>query len=168
MQLCDAFDMPIVSLCDTPGMMVGPEVEKTAQVRHCFAHVRRRRPRDGAYFTIVLRKGYGLGALSHGRRAPARRPSSLSDGRAREFGGMGLEGGVKLAYRKEPAAIEDPAARKAWFDGMVAKVLRGEQVAERRDLPRGGRCDRSSRHASLIVQGLKSAPQPRSFSAKGR
>ncbi len=120
-QLCDAFGLPIVSLCDTPGMMVGPEIEKVAQVRHvsrifvAAAHAR------VPFFTVVLRKGYGLGALamaggsSHASFFIVAWPSA-------EFGAMGLEGSVKLAYRKELAAIEDPARRKAWFDERVAKL----------------------------------------------
>jgi acetyl/propionyl-CoA carboxylase alpha subunit len=121
LQLCDAFGLPIVSLCDTPGMMVGPEIEKAAQVRHVSrmfvagAHVR------APWFTVVLRKGYGLGALamaggaSHASFFIVGWPSA-------EFGAMGLEGSVKLAYRKELAAIEDAAQRKAWFDDRVARL----------------------------------------------
>ena len=121
LQLCDAYDLPIISLCDTPGMMVGPEVEKTAQVRHvsrmfvAAAHIR------VPYFTIVLRKGYGLGALA--MAGGSTQTSFFIVGwPSAEFGAMGLEGSVKLAYRKELAAIADPAERKAWFDQMVAKL----------------------------------------------
>ncbi|MFC0282359.1 carboxyl transferase domain-containing protein [Camelimonas abortus] len=118
-RLCDAFDIPIVSLCDTPGMMVGPEVEKSAQVRHVSRMFVAAANATVPVFTIVLRKGYGLGALamagggSHASFFILAWPTG-------EFGAMGLEGGVKLAYRKELMAIEDPAARKAWFDRMVA------------------------------------------------
>jgi acetyl/propionyl-CoA carboxylase alpha subunit/acetyl-CoA carboxylase carboxyltransferase component len=120
-QLCDAFGLPIVSLCDTPGMMVGPEIEKAAQVRHvsrvfiAAAHV------SVPYFTVVLRKGYGLGALA---MAGGSSQSSffIVAWPSAEFGAMGLEGAVKLAYRKELAAIEDAAERKAWFEGMVGKL----------------------------------------------
>src|SRR5690606_16290241 len=63
-QLCDAFDIPIVSLCDTPGMMVGPEVEKTAQVRHVSRMFIAAANASVPIFTVVLRKGYGLGALA--------------------------------------------------------------------------------------------------------
>lgn len=119
-QLCDAFNIPMVSLCDTPGMMVGPEIEKTAQVRHVSRMFVNAANVSIPFFTIVLRKGYGLGALamaggsSHASLFTIAWPSA-------EFGPMGLEGGVKLAYRKELNAIEDPVARKAWFDEMVAK-----------------------------------------------
>jgi acetyl-CoA carboxylase carboxyltransferase component len=120
LQLCDAFDLPIVSLCDTPGFMVGPEVEKTAQVRRvCRMFV------TGAsvtvpLFAVVLRKGYGLGsqAMIAGSFHASMFTVSWPTG---EFGGMGLEGAVKLAYRKELTAIADPKQRKAWFERMVAQ-----------------------------------------------
>ena len=64
MQLCNAHGLPIVSLVDTPGFMVGPEIETRAQVRHVSrmfvvaAHLR------VPFFAVVLRKGYGLGAMA--------------------------------------------------------------------------------------------------------
>src|SRR6202022_3405157 len=62
LQLCDAFDIPIVSLCDTPGFMVGPEAEKTALVRHVCRMFVTAASITAPYFTVVLRKSYGLGA----------------------------------------------------------------------------------------------------------
>ena len=121
MRLCDAFDLPIISLCDTPGMMVGPEVEKTAQVRRVSRMFVAAANVTVPIFTVVLRKGYGLGALAMcgGSSLATFMVLSWPTG---EFGPMGLEGGVKLGYRKELLAIEDPAQRKAWFDMMVAKA----------------------------------------------
>ncbi len=120
MQLCDAFDIPLLFLCDTPGMMVGPEVEKTALVRHCSRLFVIGANLTVPYFTIVLRKGYGLGAQAMAGGS-FRAPLFTIAWPTGEFGGMGLEGAVKLGYRKELEAIEDPAARKALFDQMVAK-----------------------------------------------
>jgi len=118
-RLCDAFDLPLLSLCDTPGMMVGPEVEKSAQVRHVSRMFVAAANADVPIFTVVLRKGYGLGALAMagGSSQASARIVSWPTG---EFGPMGLEGGIKLAYRKELEAIADPAERKAWFDAKVA------------------------------------------------
>jgi acetyl/propionyl-CoA carboxylase alpha subunit/acetyl-CoA carboxylase carboxyltransferase component len=121
MQLCDAFDIPIVTLCDTPGNMVGPEYEKTGLVRHCC-----RMFVIGANITvpliaIVLRKAYGLGAqgmAGAGFHAPLIAVSWPTG----EFGGMGLEGAVKLGYRNELAAIADPEERRATYDRMVAEM----------------------------------------------
>jgi acetyl-CoA carboxylase carboxyltransferase component len=128
MQLCDAFDLPILFLCDTPGFMVGPAAERTATVRH-FA----RMFVTGANLsvptgTIVLRKGYGLGAQAMaggGFKAPLfciGWPTS-------EFGGMGLEGAVRLGMRRELRAIPDPGERERAFDAAVAAAYeRGEGI----------------------------------------
>jgi acetyl/propionyl-CoA carboxylase alpha subunit/acetyl-CoA carboxylase carboxyltransferase component len=121
MQLCDAFDIPLLFLCDTPGIMVGPEVEKTALVRHAARMFVTGASITVPFFTIVLRKGYGLGAQ-------AMAGASFKAGLftiawpTGEFGGMGLEGAVKLGYRNELAAVEDPAARKKLFDEMVKRM----------------------------------------------
>lgn len=119
MRLCDAFDIPVMFLVDTPGMMVGPEIEKTALVRHCSRLFVAGANLTVPFFSFILRKSYGLGAQGmaggsfHAPLFTLAWPSG-------EFGGMGLEGAVKLAYRKELAAIEDPAERAAKFDEMVA------------------------------------------------
>ncbi|MEC4720873.1 carboxyl transferase domain-containing protein [Noviherbaspirillum sp. CPCC 100848] len=120
MQLCDAFDLPIVSLCDTPGFMVGPDAESTAMVRHVSRMFVTAGSIDVPFFTIVLRKGYGLGAQAmaggsfHAPFFTVAWPSG-------EFGAMGLEGAVRLGYRKELEAIADLDERKAMFDRMVAQ-----------------------------------------------
>ena len=119
LQVCEAFDVPVLSLSDTPGMMVGPEVEKTALVRHCSRLFVIGANLTVPMFSVVLRKSYGLGALAMtGGSYPASVFAVAWP--TGEFGGMGLEGAVKLGYRKELAAITDPAARKAKFDEMVA------------------------------------------------
>jgi acetyl-CoA carboxylase carboxyltransferase component len=128
LQLCDAFELPVLFLCDTPGFMVGPAAEQTATVRH-FARLFL----GGANLsvptgTIVLRKGYGLGAQAMaggGFKAPLFTiawPTS-------EFGGMGLEGAVRLGMRRELDAIEDPDERERLFEQMVAAAYeRGRGV----------------------------------------
>ncbi len=121
MQLCDAFDLPILSLCDTPGMMVGPEVEKTALVRHCCRLFVIGGSITVPILTIVLRKGYGLGAQAMAGGS-FHVPLFTVAWPTGEFGGMGLEGSVKLGFRNELAAISDPAARRAAFEEMVARA----------------------------------------------
>jgi acetyl-CoA carboxylase carboxyltransferase component len=128
LQLCDAYELPVLFLCDTPGFMVGPDAERTATVRH-FA----RMFLGGANVsvptgTIVLRKGYGLGAqamASGGFKAPLFTvgwPTS-------EFGGMGLEGAVRLGMRRELDAIADEAERERVFEQLVAAAYeRGQGV----------------------------------------
>jgi acetyl-CoA carboxylase carboxyltransferase component len=121
MQLCDAFDLPLLFLCDTPGIMVGPEVEKTALVRHCSRMFVTGASLSVPFFTIVLRKGYGLGAQAMAGGS-FKAPLFTVAWPTGEFGGMGLEGAVKLGYRNELAAIDDPQQRKTTFDEMVARM----------------------------------------------
>jgi acetyl-CoA carboxylase carboxyltransferase component len=121
MQLCDAFDIPLLFLCDTPGIMVGPEIEKTALVRHSSRMFLIGANLSVPFFTIVLRKSYGLGAIAMAGGS-FKQPLFAVSWPTGEFGGMGLEGAVKLGYRAELAAIADPAERKRTFDQMVAKL----------------------------------------------
>ncbi|WP_220347758.1 carboxyl transferase domain-containing protein [Alkalilimnicola ehrlichii] len=121
MQLCDAFDLPIVSLCDTPGIMVGPAAEETALVRHAARMFTTAANIDVPLFTLVLRKGYGLGAQAMAGGS-FRDNVFIASWPTGEFGGMGLEGAVRLGYRKELAAVEDPTERQALFEQMVAKA----------------------------------------------
>jgi len=128
MQLCDAFELPILSLCDTPGFMVGPESEKTAPIRHGSRMFIVAAAMSAPIFSIVLRKGYGLGAqaMTGGTFPASFFTVAWPTG---EFGGMGLEGAVRLGYSKELAAETDPVAQKALFDSLVAKSYeRGKAV----------------------------------------
>lgn len=128
MQLCDAFDIPILSLCDCPGIMVGPEIEKTAVVRHAARMFVTSANIDVPLMTIVTRKGYGLGAQAMAGGS-FKAPLFCVTWPTGEFGGMGLEGAVKLGYRKELQAIEDPAERAATYEKMVANMYeRGKAV----------------------------------------
>lgn len=120
-QLCDAFDIPLLSLCDTPGFMVGPDAEKTALVRHVSRLYVAAANAEVPLFTIILRKAYGLGAVAMAAGS-FRVPSFVVSWPTGEFGPMGLEGSVRLAFRKELAAIEDPKAREAMFKDKVAKL----------------------------------------------
>ena len=120
MQLCDAFGLPILSLCDTPGFMVGPEAEKTALVRRVSRMFVTAGSLNVPMFTIVLRKGYGLGAQAMAGGS-FHAPFFIVSWPTGEFGGMGLEGAVRLGYRKEMEAIKDPVEQKEFFDKMVAR-----------------------------------------------
>jgi acetyl-CoA carboxylase carboxyltransferase component len=123
LQLCDAFDLPVVFLCDTPGFMVGPEAERTAQVRHFARMFVVGASLSVPYVTVVLRKGYGLGAqaMAGGSfRAPALTVAWPTG----EIGGMGLEGAVRLGFRRELDAEADPAARQALFDRLLEAAYR--------------------------------------------
>jgi acetyl-CoA carboxylase carboxyltransferase component len=121
MQLCDAFDLPILFLCDTPGIMVGPEVEKTALVRHASRMFVTGASLSVPFFTIVLRKSYGLGAQAMAGGS-FKAPFFAVSWPTGEFGGMGLEGAVKLGFRNELAAIEDPEKRRTLYEEMVERA----------------------------------------------
>jgi len=121
MQLCDAHDLPIVFLCDTPGIMVGPDAERTGLVRHASRLFVTAGGLTVPYVTVVLRKGYGLGAQAMAGGS-FHAPIFVVGWPTSEFGGMGLEGAVKLGYRNELAAIEDPEERRRTFEEMVERM----------------------------------------------
>ncbi|MDX8031784.1 carboxyl transferase domain-containing protein [Lentzea sp. BCCO 10_0856] len=119
LQLADAFDIPIVSLCDTPGFMVGPDAERTATVRHLTRMVVTGANITVPFGLVVLRKAYGLGAQAMAAGS-LKVPQFAISWPTGEFGPMGLEGAVKLGFKRELDAIEDPDERKQRYDQMVA------------------------------------------------
>ncbi len=121
LQLCDAHDLPVVSLCDTPGFMVGPEAERTAQVRHVSRLFVVGASLTVPLCTVVVRKGYGLGAQAMAGGS-FRTPLVTVAWPSGELGGMGLEGAVRLGFRRELAAVEDPAERESLYQTMVARA----------------------------------------------
>ncbi|WP_169570263.1 carboxyl transferase domain-containing protein [Sneathiella limimaris] len=122
-QLCDAFDIPILSLCDTPGFMVGPEAEKTALVRKTSRLFAAAGSITVPVYTLILRKGYGLGAQAMAGGS-MHVPFVTLAWPTGEMGPMGLEGAVRLGFKKELAAIEDEAERQKTFEAMVAKAYK--------------------------------------------
>ena len=159
LQLCDAFDIPIVSLCDTPGFMVGPEAEKTALVRHVSRMFVTAASMTVPYFTVVLRKGYGLGAQAmagggfHAQNFTISWPTG-------EFGGMGFEGAVRLGYRKEMEAIADPISRDKFFKEMVAKFYETGKAINIASVLEIDQVIDPVETRDWIVKGLRSAPPP--------
>jgi acetyl/propionyl-CoA carboxylase alpha subunit/acetyl-CoA carboxylase carboxyltransferase component len=129
LQLCDAFDLPVLFLCDTPGIMVGPAAEATALVRHASRLFVTAASISVPFGTVVLRKGYGLGAqaMAGGGFLETLFTVSWPTG---EFGAMGLEGAVKLGMRKELEAITDLGERQRVFDSVVAMAYeRGKAMS---------------------------------------
>lgn len=126
--LCDVHGLPVLFLCDTPGFMVGPGAETTAQVRHFARMFVTAAAMRVPFGTVVLRKGYGLGAqaMAGGSFRAGLFTLSWPTG---EFGGMGLEGAVRLGFRKELDAIDDDTEREETFDAMVAAAYeRGQAI----------------------------------------
>ena len=159
LQLCDAFGLPVLSLCDTPGFMVGPEAEKQAGARHFPRLFVRGANLSVPLVTVVLRKAYGLGAMAmagggfRGTAATLSWPSG-------EFGAMGLEGAVRLGHRRALAAIEDPEARRARYHELVARAYeRGSAVNAARHLEVDDVIDPAHTRPAVIA-ALLSRPQP--------
>jgi len=157
LQLCEAFDLPVLSLSDTPGMMVGPEAEKAGTVRHgsrLFV--------IGANLTVpilavVLRKSYGLGAVAMvGGSYNA--PVLTVAWPTAEFGAMGLEGSVRLGYRDQLEAVEDPAERQALFDRKLAQAYAGSKALRHAMKPELDDVIDPADTRRWIMAGLKALP----------
>ncbi|MGH9054424.1 MAG: carboxyl transferase domain-containing protein [Acidimicrobiales bacterium] len=167
LQLCDAHDVPVVFLCDTPGFMVGPEAEKTAQVRH-FARLFV----IGAsvtipFVTVVLRKGYGLGAQAMAGGS-FRSPALTVAWPTGEIGGMGLEGAVRLGFRKELEAEDDPARRDALYERLVAAAYRnGKALNAATHFEIDDVIDPAATRETILAT-LRAAPPPPPREAKKR
>jgi acetyl/propionyl-CoA carboxylase alpha subunit/acetyl-CoA carboxylase carboxyltransferase component len=167
LQLCDAFDLPIVSLCDTPGFMVGPEAEKTAIVRHVSRMFVTGASLTVPLFGIVLRKGYGLGAQSmigggfHASFFTAAWPTG-------EFGGMGLEGYVRLGFRKEMEAIADPVERETYYRNKVAELYANGKAVSIASVFEIDNVIDPSETRRWIMAGLRSVPKPPARTGKKR
>jgi acetyl-CoA carboxylase carboxyltransferase component len=129
MQLCNSFGIPMISLCDAPGFMVGPECEKTGMVRHSSRMFITGASLKIPLFTVILRKAYGLGAMAMagGGLHESFLTVSWPTG---EFGPMGLEGAVKLGYRKELEAVTDPKEKQKLNDKLVqAAYQKGKAIS---------------------------------------
>ncbi|PZA13564.1 carbamoyl-phosphate synthase large subunit [Rhodopseudomonas palustris] len=167
LQLCDAFDIPLVSLCDTPGFMVGPEAEKTAIVRHVARMFVTGASLTVPLFGIVLRKGYGLGAQSmigggfHASFFTAAWPTG-------EFGGMGLEGYVRLGFRKEMEAIADPVEREAYYKNKVAELYANGKAVSIASVFEIDNVIDPAETRRWVMAGLRSVPTPPERSERKR
>ena len=157
MQLCDAFDIPVLNLVDCPGIMVGPDHERTALVRHAARLFNVGANMTAPLFTVVVRKAYGLGAQAMLGAGSLVGFFSVAWPTA-EFAGMNIEGAVKLGYRKELAAITDPEARLAEFERRTALAYEDAKAV---NAVMGGGIDDVIDPAETrrwIINGLKSMP----------
>ena len=167
LQLCDAFDLPVVSLCDTPGFMVGPEAEKTAIVRHVSRMFVTGASLTVPLFGIVLRKGYGLGAQSmigggfHASFFTAAWPTG-------EFGGMGLEGYVRLGFRKEMEAIADLEERETYYRNKVAELYANGKAVSIASVFEIDNVIDPAETRRWIMAGLRTVPKPPARTQKKR
>jgi acetyl-CoA carboxylase carboxyltransferase component len=119
LQLCDGFGLPVVSLIDTPGFMVGPEAEATGLVRHASRLLLAGAALRVPLIAVVLRRGYGLGAQAMSGGS-LHEPLLTVAWPAAHLGPMGLEGAVRLALRKELEAIADEDEREQRVRDLTA------------------------------------------------
>lgn len=118
-ELCNAYDIPLLFLCDTPGFMIGTAAEATALVRHSARTLMALSAADVPILTVILRKAYGLGYYAMGSDALA--PDIIVGWPTAEFGGMGLEGAVNIVYRDELEAAPDDTERREIRTRRVAE-----------------------------------------------
>lgn len=156
-QLCNAFNIPIVTLVDTPGMMVGPEVERTGLVRHCSRLFVTGANLQTPRFAVILRKGYALGSMAM-LTGSSRAPHFTVVWPTGEHGGMNIESNVKLAYRDRLAKIEDLDERAAEYQRLLDEAY---EIGSAFNVGSTFEVDNvidpaETRH--WLVQGLKSVP----------
>jgi acetyl-CoA carboxylase carboxyltransferase component len=166
-QLCDAFDIPIVSLCDTPGFMVGPEAEEGAQVRHFGRLFVTAASVTVPWLTVVLRKGYGLGAQAmaggsfHAKEMIVSWPTG-------EFGGMGLEGAIRLGFKRELDAASSLAERAALEESLIAAAYRrGSALSMASHTEIDDVIDPANTRAR-VIHTLNACPKPQTRTGKKR
>ncbi|WP_374471780.1 carboxyl transferase domain-containing protein [Phenylobacterium sp.] len=159
LQLCDAFDVPVLSLCDTPGFMVGPQSETTAAVRRGSRLFVTATSLSVPLFTVVLRKGYGLGAQAMAG-GDFSAPAMMLAWPTAEFGPMGLEGAVRLGYRKELEAETDPAARQALFEKLVGKMYENGKALSVASVVEIDAVIDPAETRAWLLRGLKACPVP--------
>jgi len=160
MQLCNAHGLPMVSLVDTPGFMVGPEIEHRAQVRHICRMFVVGSHLTAPFFTVFLRRGYGLGAQAMAKGG-FHEPFFAVAWPTGEFGGMGLEGAVRAGFRKELEAMKEPQEREALYEKLVALAYeRGKAINMASYLEIDAVIDPADTRR-WITEGLKAAPAER-------
>jgi acetyl-CoA carboxylase carboxyltransferase component len=160
MQLCNAHGLPMLSLVDTPGFMVGPEIEHRAQVRHICRMFVVGSHLSVPFFTVFLRRGYGLGAQAMAKGG-FHEPFFAVAWPTGEFGGMGLEGFVRAGFRKELEAVKDPQEREALYEKLLASLYaRGKAINMASYLEIDAVIDPADTRR-WIIEGLKAVPTER-------
>ena len=157
----------MISLLDTPGFMVGPEAEKTALVRHVSRLFVVASSLTVPLFTVVLRKAYGLGAMSVAGGS-LHEPFFTLAWPTAEFGAMGLEGAVLLAMRKQLEALPTPEERQAMIKSMVNALREeGKAIAAASHLEFDDVIDPAETR-DIIARAARSVPPPPARTGKKR
>ena len=158
-QLCDAFNIPILTLVDTPGMMVGPDVERTGLIRHCSRLFVTGANLETPRFGVILRKGYALGSMAM-LTGSARAPHFTVVWPTGEHGGMNLESGVLLGNRERLASIEDVDERAAEYQRLIDNAyVRGGALNVASTFELDNVIDPAETRY-WVSQGLKAVPNP--------
>ncbi len=157
LQLCDAYDLPILSLMDCPGIMVGPEIEKTALVRHACRMFNTGANLSVPMFGVILRKAYGLGAQAM-CGGSSMVPLLMAAWPTAEFAPMNIEGAIKLGFRNEFAAIEDPQERARVFNEKVAAAYEAAKAVNAAEFFGIDDVIDPAESRAWVVAGLRSLP----------
>ena len=167
LQLCDAFDLPVISIMDCPGIMVGPEVEKTALVRHCARMFNTGANLSVPMFGLIIRKAYGLGvqAMCGGS---SKVPFFTAAWPTAEFAGMAIEGNVKLAYRSEFQEMDTAEERIAVFTERVDKAYERAKAINSAEFYGIEDVIDPATSRDWIVAGLNGIPEPEPRTKKKR
>ena len=159
LQLCDAFDLSVLSLVDTPGIMVGPEAERTGLVRHSSRLFALGATMSVPVVAVVLRRAFGLGAQAM-MLGSARTPLLTVAWPGAEMGAMGVEGSVRLARRRELEALPDDEARRRMVDQLVADLrAKGKAVPVATAFEIDDVID-PAQTREVVLSVLRSAPPP--------
>jgi acetyl-CoA carboxylase carboxyltransferase component len=161
MRLCDAFGIPLISLCDTPGFMVGPEAEKAAAVRRTCRMLVTAARLTVPLFLVVLRKSYGLGAMAMAG-GHMHVPFFSVAWPTGEFGAMGLEGAVQLAFKKQLSAIADPVQREAVMRKMADGLREQGKATNTASLLEIDDVIDPAETRGWLARGLRAVPRARS------
>ncbi|WP_324344141.1 carboxyl transferase domain-containing protein [Hydrogenophaga sp.] len=165
LQLCDAHGLPVVSLVDTPGFMVGPDSEARAHVRHASRLFVVAAALRVPMFTVVLRKGYGLGAM--GMAAGGFHATSFTIAwPSAEFGAMGLEGAVRLGYRKELEALPEGPVRQARFDALLRQHVEGGSAERMAACLEIDAVIDPAETRDWLLRGLQACPDPSALASR--
>ena len=115
-KLCDTFHIPIVSLVDEPGFLIGPEAEVQATILHGTEAVLAVTESTVPWSSVMIRKSFGVAAAAH--YGPE---GYVLAWPSAESGALPLEGGVAVAFKKEIAAAKDPEAKRKEIEESMSK-----------------------------------------------
>jgi len=167
MQICDAFNLPLVFLQDVPGFMVGSKVEHAGIIRHGAKMLHVMAAATVPKVTVVVRKAYGAGYYVMCGRAFE--PDLIVAWPTAEISVMGAEGAVEIVFRKQVEEAEDPAAkraelidnyrqiidvyiaaRNAMIDDVIDPRETRAQICRALELAAGKRVERPAKRGSVV------------------